>query len=117
VESTEKSQYQVEFTQSSKIYFYEILEYLYQYYSLERAESIATELEASAQNLNYNPNRGTSEKRLQHREKEYKFIIYKRSSRADIQIIYYIEEKTKTVYVTDFFPTEKDDTEIAERNG
>ena len=35
---------------------------------------------------------------------------------AEIKIIYYIQESEEMVYVTDFFPTEKDDTVIPKRN-
>jgi len=116
VEGKEKSEYQVESIQSSKVYFNEILECLYEHYTLDKAEVIATELEATGQSINDSPDRGTPEKRLMHRPQNYKFILYRRTSRADIKIIYYIDQSSKTVYVTDFFPTEKDDTQISKRS-
>ncbi len=117
MEEKEKGkQYQVEFTQSSKVYFYEVLEYLYDHYPLERAEEIATELESTAQSLKDQPHRGSPEKRLSHKSQAYKFILYQRTSRAQIKIIYYIEEQSGIVYVTDFFPTEKDYSEISKRS-
>ena len=116
MEAEEKSQYQVEFTPSSKYYFYEVLEYFYEYYPPERAEELADELEQLAQSLDKLPHRGTLEKWLSERKKDYRFLLFKRTDRSEVKIIYFIEESLKKVYVTDFFPTEKDAEQIAERS-
>jgi len=62
------------------------------------------------------PKRGAHERRLIDRDKEYRFILFKRIPYAEIKILYYLEESTKTVYVTSFFPTETDDNKIADKN-
>lgn len=62
------------------------------------------------------PKRGTLEHRLIDRDKTYRFILFKRIPHAEIKILYYLDELKKVVYVTDFFPTEKDDNKIADRN-
>ena len=116
MDSQEESQYTVELTPTSKIFFYEVVEYIYQHHTADRAEEIARELKQTAKSLNHNPNRGTAEKRLKSRPQNYQFILYQRTKRADIKIIYYVDETNKMVYVTDFFPTEKDDSLISRRS-
>ena len=116
MEERETSEYQVEFTLTSKSHFYEVLEYLYEHYSLERAEQLADELERMAQSLAYYPHRGAKEMWLAGLKHEYRFLLFNRTKRAEIKIIYYIQESEGKVYVTDFFPTERDVDTMAERN-
>ena len=116
MDDQEKSQYTVELTPTSKIFFYEVVEYIYQHHPADRAEEIARELKQTAKSLNHNPNRGTAERRLKRRPQNYQFVLYHRTKRSDIKIIYYVDETNKMVYVTDFFPTEKDDMEMVNRN-
>ena len=89
---------------------------MYEHYSIDRAEEIATNLESTAQELDLDPNRGALEKQLRHRAEGYRFILFKRTNRAETKIIYYIDEPNKTVFITDFFPTEKDNKKISRRN-
>jgi len=116
VEKRETDEYQVEFTTLSRHYFYEVLDYLYQNYTIDRAEQLANELESMAKSLNHHPHRGTKEKWLLDMKQEYRFILFNRTQRSDIKIIYYIQKSGKKVYVTDFFPTEMDNEQIASRN-
>jgi len=116
LESTEESKYEVIITDPAEISFYEVLEYLYDNYPLDRAEQIANELRDTAKELNYQPERGTLESRLSHRSKDYRYILYKRTSRTNIKVIYYIEKATDIVYITDFFPTEMDNQRISKRS-
>ncbi|AWW28888.1 hypothetical protein DN752_01380 [Echinicola strongylocentroti] len=116
MEKEETREYQVEFTPLSRYYFYEVLEYLYGLYPIGRAEQLADELEGMAQGLNYLPHRGKKEKWLSGREREYRFLLFNRTKRADIKIIYYIQENEGKVYVTDFFPTEMDIDKITGRS-
>ncbi len=99
MESREESKYKVIITHPAEISFYEVLEYVYDNYPLERAEQIANELKDTANKLHYQPERGTPESRLSHRSKDYRFVLYKRTSRTDIKVIYYIENATDIVYV------------------
>lgn len=117
MEKEEENQYQVEYTPLSKQYFYEIADYFYDNYPVERAEQLADELEQKAMSLNYQPHRGRVEELLEEEPQEYRFILYQRTKRADIKIIYYVDETTKIVYLTDFFPTEKDEEELSTRHG
>ena len=116
MENTEESKYQVIITDSAEISFYEILDYLYDNYPIERAEQIAGELRDTANKLHYHPERGTPESKLANRSQGYHYILYKRTSRTDIKVIYYIDNSSSTVYITDFFPTEKDNEQISKRN-
>ena len=41
--------------------------------------------------------------------------MYQYTPRKSVKIMYFIDESSKTVYVTDFFGNEMDDKKIAER--
>lgn len=110
----EKKEYRVIITQSAYNSFFEILDYLHEHYSSSRAEQISDEIHAKVNSLKFHPERGALEPRLRHRLLNHRFILYQRSSRADIKIIYFLKETTDVVYITDFFPTEKDDQKISE---
>jgi len=111
------AKYKVIITRSAETFFYEVVEYIYEHHSLSKAEYLSTSLKEAPRKLTTYPSRGAIEPRLaKYRERIYRYILFKRTYRADIKIIYYINEQTKEVYVTDFFPTEKDDSKISERN-
>ena len=101
----EAREYEVIFTRSGEIRFYEIIEYLYTHYSFERAVELTEALYEAPETLSYNPEKGSKEERLSEGG-EYRYILFRRTQRAMIKIIYYIDKKSKTVYVTDFFPSE-----------
>ena len=84
--------------------------------TLERAEEVTKELNEMAFSLSRLYHRGSVESKLVRRKKPYRYILFKRTSRASVKIIYYVDVKAQTVYVTDFFPTEKDHKKIAIRN-
>lgn len=113
---TGEIKYQIIITKPAEMYFYEILEYLYENYSLERAEEIADSVRNKVLELQVYPEKGTIEPRLTGRRNQYRFILFNRLRIKDIKIIYFINHEKKIVYVTDFFPTEKDDQKISKRN-
>jgi plasmid stabilization system protein ParE len=115
MESQEANKYKVIITQLAEVSFYQLLDYFFEHYSLERAEELADELHAKVKDLHYSPQRGSLEPGLLHLNRNHRFILYQRTSRAEIKIIYYIDQDQKTVYVTDFFPTEKDNRRIKDR--
>ncbi len=84
--------------------------------SLDRAEEVTKGLNEMALSLDLLYHRGSLEKKLGRGKKSYRYLLYKRTSRASVKIFYYVDEKSKTVYVTDFFPTEKDPKKIGSRN-
>jgi plasmid stabilization system protein ParE len=113
---TEKVRYQIVVTKPAEIHFYEILEYLYAHYSPDRASEVADSLREKVSVLSLEPERGTIEPRLLGRKYQYRFILFRRQRMKDIKIVYFIDEERKTVFVTDFFPTEMDDRKVPNRN-
>ena len=102
----EAGRYEVVITSSAEVHFYELVEYLYEYMTLDRDEEVARQLNEMALGLDRLYHRGSVEEKLAKRKKSYRYILYKRTSRASVKIIYYVDEKDRTVYVTDFFPSE-----------
>ncbi len=116
METSKKRKYQVEYTASADDHFYHVVAFFYQHHSLEKAEQMIDELEQLAQSLEYLPHRGAVEKWLEERSYEYRFLLFKRTSRSDVKVIYFVDDESGIVFVTDFFPTEKDVYELVERN-
>jgi plasmid stabilization system protein ParE len=116
LERTEEGKYKVIITIPAEKHFYELLDYFYEHYPLDRAEEIANELRSTAKSLEDQPERGSLEIMLSNRQHKYRYILHRRTPRADVKIIYYVNIKINTVYITDFFPTEKDNRIISERN-
>lgn len=116
MESQKKSLAKVIITSEAKNYFFDILEYLYEHYTLDRAEEIANDLHQKTLSLCSLFSIGTSEFRLKHLGKNHQFILFKRLRNKDVKIIYFYDKKNHIVYVTDFFSTEMDDTKIHKRN-
>ncbi len=116
MEGQEEDKYKVIITDPAGIGFYELLDYLYDNYPIDRAEELANALRDMTESLHKQPKRGALEPRLIDRGKEYRFILFKRVPRAEIKIMYYMDDDKKVVYVTDFFPTELNDQKISDRN-
>ncbi|MEJ0055847.1 MAG: hypothetical protein WDN75_09485 [Bacteroidota bacterium] len=109
-------EYEVEITLQGKLGYFEILEYFYEYMSYENATKKSEELYDRAHSLSTLPERGQLELALQHLKKEHRYLLYQSTSGSTIKIIYFLDKKSRKVYVTDFFPTEKDPKKIARRN-
>ena len=112
----EKSRYEVVITSTAEIHFYELVEYLYEHMAPTRAEEVATLLSEAAFSLDHLYHRGNREENLVGRKNDYRYILFNRTARATVKIIYYADEQTKTVFVTDFFPTEKDPKKLGKRS-
>jgi mRNA-degrading endonuclease RelE of RelBE toxin-antitoxin system len=112
MDEAEKAIYQVEITPSAESTFFDVLDYLTKYYTEDRAIEIANEVRQLPFTLNIYPNRGTLDKTLTNRDKEYRYLSYKRTKRSEIKIIYTIEEHLKKVYVLAFHPSESDTTKL-----
>ncbi len=112
----EKSGYIVEITPEAEIYYLQLSEYLYQTHSEQNAARKADEILDRAMSLNKNPYRGRVEDKLTFLDIEHRFLLYQYTSRNSIKIIYFIDESSRKVYVTDFFGTEMNDGKIADRN-
>jgi translation initiation factor 2B subunit (eIF-2B alpha/beta/delta family) len=107
--------YQVELTSKAKIYYYQILEYFYTYSSVESADKKSAELYKFAYSLQTFPDRGQIETNLSRFKKNHRFILFNSTSKAVIKIIYFVDKKDNTVYITDFFPTYMDQRRIQDR--
>ena len=112
----EKPSYLVEITSEGESYYYDLLKYLYSTHSIESVDRKSTEILEMALSLDLMPNRGRDEDKLAFLGVGHKYLLYEVTSRKMIKIIYFIVESEKIVYVTDFFPTEMDDSGISERN-
>ena len=111
----EEQGYIVEITPEGELFYLQLLEYLYTHNSIRIADQKSDEILDMAMSLNKQPYRGKKEAKLAILGKDHRFLVYRYTPRKTIKIIYFIEEPDKKVYVTDFFPTEKDDGEIKER--
>jgi plasmid stabilization system protein ParE len=75
LEGPQERKYQVIITEPAQIHFYEILEYLYDNYPLEKAEHLAESLRDKTKSLQKLPHRGSTEERLKKRGNDYRFIL------------------------------------------
>ncbi|MFB6307460.1 MAG: hypothetical protein ABEH43_10840 [Flavobacteriales bacterium] len=89
---------------------------MYEYYTQYRAEQISDELMNTPAKLENFPFRGAIEENLSHRREKFRYILYEPANNTTIKIIYFVEEQGKTVYVTDFFPTEMNQLKIKHRS-
>lgn len=112
----EAPDYIVEVPPEAEQHYLEVLDYLYRYHSVESADEKSAELLSVAISLEQHPYRGRIEERLAFLGKEHRFLLYSYSHHHAIKIIYFIEEQSKTVYVTDFFPTPMHEQKIGKRN-
>jgi len=112
----EQTSYLVEITSEAELYYYNLLEYLYKTHTSESASNKSDEVLDMAMSLDKNPHRGSHERRLDFLGKEHRFLLYEITSQKQVKIIYFVDESSKIVYVTDFFGTEMDDRKISKRN-
>jgi len=110
------SSYLVEITPEAEQYYLELLSYLYQTHSSKSANKKSEYILDLAMSLDENPNRGSREEDLEYLGKEHQFLIYPITKRKTVKVIYFVEEDIKTVYVTDFFPTEMNPSKLKDRN-
>lgn len=98
--------FSLKITDNAKAAYFELLDYLFQYYSLSRANELAEALLNAPLVLLEQPYLGSREPSLLHRTIDYRFLLFQRSNRATVKIVYYIDDSHKIIYITDFFPTE-----------
>jgi len=106
--------YGVIITPTGKQLYYELLLELYHLHSYERVNEIGEELIALGSSLKTFPEKGAIEENLS-RENQYRYLIYQRTSRSTIKLIYYVDKASQTVYITDFFATEMNPEQIGKR--
>ena len=112
----ESAIYLVEITAKAEQYYWKLLVHLYETHSVESASKKSDEIIEMAMSLNKNPHRGRLEEDLAGFNKKFRALIYHITKRNTVKIIYFVEELTKTVYVTDFFPTQNNPSKKTKRN-
>ena len=93
-------------------YHRDVLPYIYENFSFERALEIDESILRTASSLQKKPGRGRKEKFLAEADEEFRFILHRETRHFEIKIIYFINEENSTVYITDFFPTKMDPQRI-----
>ena len=111
----EEQSFKVVITPEAESYYFDVLEYFYKHHSETAADCKSAELLEEAIGLNSNPFRGRVLEALRSLGRKHRFILYFYTTRKAIKIIYFIDEQKMTVYVTDFFPCESNETKISKR--
>lgn len=107
--------YQIIITSSAERAYFEVLDYVYEHHPFERASEIALELMEHCHILQSQPYIGSAEFYLSHRKEHYRFLLYQRTERTTVKIIYYVDEEREKIYITDYFPTEMGEQKIKKR--
>lgn len=100
----EEQDYEIVITSTAERAYFEVLDYVFEHHPPNRANKIALELVEHPQILKKFPKMGKTEPNLVQRTENYRFILYERTAQTTVKIIYYMDEQTKTVYLTDFSP-------------
>ncbi|MES2589142.1 MAG: hypothetical protein V4622_09185 [Bacteroidota bacterium] len=111
----EEQDYQIVITSTAERAYFEVLDYVFEHHSKQSANSIALELLEHPQILKKFPNLGTIEANLKQRSEKYRFILFERTTKITVKIIYYVDEENKKIYLTDFFPCEMNEQKIRRR--
>jgi len=62
-----------------------------------------------------NPGRGTIEKTFSNKNGTFRFILLRETRIVEIKIIYRADEISRTIFVTDFFPTRMNPKKIGRK--
>lgn len=111
----EEKCYVVEITPEAECFYFDLLAYLFKTHHPKSASRKADDILELAMSLKENPFRGSIEHRLKALGREHRFLLYEISRGKDVKIIYFIENASSKVYVTDFFGTKLDDQKIGQR--
>jgi len=113
----ESTNYKVEITvPAARRYQQEILLYLLENFSLERASQIDDKIIETVQTLSQNPARGRTEENLKNHQNTFRFIIFKETRNLEIKIMYFVNKEAQIVYITDFFPVLMNPGKIRKRS-
>lgn len=99
--------YSIVITDTAKLAYFELLNYFYEHYSLNRAAELAQAVLDAPLVLIDQPLLGKLEPALEGRKHSYRYLLFRRSNKATIKIIYFTDQSKRIIYVTDFFPTER----------
>jgi plasmid stabilization system protein ParE len=107
--------YVVEITPQAERFFLELLDYIFSTHHPDSASRKADEILALAISLKHTPYRGTLEPRLELLGKGHRFLLYEITRGKEVKIIYFVDEDSHKVFVTDFFGTRKDAEKLSLR--
>jgi len=93
-----------------------VLPYIYDNFSFERASQVDKAILQTIETLQQKPARGRKEKHLEELKEDFRFILHKETKHFEIKVIYYIDHNTKTVYITDLFPTKMSPKRISKHH-
>jgi plasmid stabilization system protein ParE len=112
----ERQEFEIIITKRAEKSYFEVLDYVFEYYTEDRANEIALELLNHPYSLKTFPHRGKLEALLSSRKEDYRYILYKRSNHTTVKIIYYVDETSQKVFITDFFPSEMNHSKVKTRS-
>lgn len=112
----QEQSFQIVITATGERSYFEILNYVLEYYSLDRANTIALELLEHPEILKQQPYLGKTERLLVNRRENVRFLVYKRTKQITVKIIYYVDTFSHTIYITDFFPSEMSPEKVTKRS-
>lgn len=105
--------YEIVLTRSSILRFQdEIYPYLNSNFSPRRVFEIDTEIFEKVDSLHHQPHRCSREQMLIDDTKAVRFLLYRASSQFELKIMFFIDEVSNRVFVTDFFPTKMNPAKI-----
>ena len=93
-----------------------VLPYIYDNFSFERASKVDEAILQTIETLQEKPARGRKEKYLEELKEDFRFILHKETKHFEIKVIFYIDQNTNTVYVTDLFPTKMNPERISKHH-
>lgn len=108
--------YLVKITPEAEQHYLHLLSHLYHTHNEKSAAKKSEDILSLAMSLDENPHRGRTEEGLSYLGKEHQFLVYQILKRKTVKIIYFVEEETKHVYITDFFPTEMHPSKLKGRS-
>ncbi len=111
----EEQEFEIIITSFGERAYFEVLEYVFEFHSNHRANQIALDLLEFPVVLKKFPYLGKIEPNLTERYEDYRFLLFERTKRLNVKVIYYIDERNKTIYITDFFPCEMYNKKINQR--
>ena len=90
-----------------------VLPYIFNNFSLKRAQEVDENILQTIQSLSLKPSRGRREKYLVEEKEEFRFILHKETAHFELKVIYYIDFEKEMVFITDLFPTKMNTDKIA----
>ena len=110
-----QKEYKVTITKSAEKAFFEVIDYVLNFYTEERTLEIAEDLRLTPLSLKILPSRGRIEDNLLGRKHQFRFILYRQTNSVTVKIIYYVDELEQEVFIVDYFPTKMDPIKISKR--